>query len=73
MPANIHVVPHGDAWAVKREGTDDPLSTHATQADAEDAGREVARAESVEFELHGRDGHIRERDSYGHDPRDVSG
>jgi hypothetical protein len=63
--ATIHVVPHGDAWAVQRDGRDEPLSTHATQADAEDAGREVARADEVEFQLHGDDGLIRDKHSYG--------
>ncbi len=58
---------------MKREGTDEPLSTHSTQEEAETAGRATARADQVEFELHGRDGQIRERDSYGNDPRDVPG
>jgi hypothetical protein len=73
MPANIHVVPNGDEWAVKREGTDAPLSTHRTQAEAEQVGRDQAKQDRVEFELHGQDGRIRAKDSEGHDPRDVPG
>ena len=73
--ATIHVVPHGDAWAVQKDGRDEPLSTHATQADAEDAGREVARADEVEFQLHGDDGRIRDQHIYGNGNghRDVPG
>lgn len=71
--ALIHVMPSGDDWVVKREGEDDPLSTHRTQAEAEEAGREVAKREEVEFMLHGSDGRIREKDSYGNDPRDIPG
>jgi len=73
MPANIHVVPSGAEWAVKREGTTEPLSVRLTQQEAETAGRAQARADTVEFELHGTDGKIRQRDSYGNDPRDVPG
>jgi hypothetical protein len=73
MAKNIHVVPNGDQWAVKREGDAAPVSTHSSQNEAERAGRQLARAAKVEFELHGRDGRIRERDSYGNDPRDSRG
>ena len=71
--ANIHVVTYGELWAVKREGTDEPLSTHHTREQAVVAGRAVARADQVEFVLHRQDGTIRDKDSYGNDPRDVPG
>ena len=64
----VHVVPHDDGWAVEREGAKRVSSVHATQADAEQAGRATARNEETEFLLHGRNGRIRERDSYGNDP-----
>jgi hypothetical protein len=69
---SVHVVPAGDQWAVRREGGD-ILSTHRTQADAEAAGRDLAKAEQVEFQLHNQHGAIRERDSYGNDPRSSKG
>lgn len=65
---NVHVVPHDRRWAVAREGSQRASSVHDTQAEAEAAGRATARREQVEFYLHGRDGQIRERESYGHDP-----
>jgi len=64
----VHVVPHEDRWAVEREGGQRASSVHRTQAEAETRGREQARNDGVEFLLHGRDGQIRERDSYGNDP-----
>ena len=70
MPKNppVHVVPRGDQWAVEREGAERASSLHPTQAQAEQAGRLTARNEETEFLLHGRNGQIRERDSYGNDP-----
>jgi hypothetical protein len=64
----VHVVPSGDGWAVRREGAQRASSRHDTQAQAERAGREIARNSETEFMLHGRNGRIRERDSYGNDP-----
>ncbi len=64
----VHVTPRDGRWAVEREGSQRASSLHDTQADAEAAGRATARREEVEFYLHGRDGQIRERDSYGNDP-----
>lgn len=65
---NVHVVPLNEGWAVQREGGKRASSLHATQAEAEAAGGTTARREQVEFLLHGRNGQIRERDSYGNDP-----
>jgi len=62
------VTPRDGRWAVEREDSQRASSLHHTQADAEAAGRVTARREQVEFYLHGRDGQIRERDSYGNDP-----
>jgi hypothetical protein len=64
----VHVVPRGDQWAVERAGNQRATSLHRTQAEAERVGRPIARADKTEFFLHGRDGQIRERDSYGNDP-----
>lgn len=60
---NQHVVPHSEGWAVKGEGNSRATSVHPTQREAIDAGREVARNQSGELLIHGRDGRIRERDS----------
>jgi hypothetical protein len=70
---DIHVVPSDDKWAVRRENDNDPVSTHATQAEAEQAGRTLAQRESSELLVHGKDGQIRDRSTYGNDPRNVPG
>ncbi|SMF53371.1 hypothetical protein SAMN06265365_11820 [Tistlia consotensis] len=65
---NQHIVPHEGGWAVRGEGNSRVTSTHETQADAIDRGREIARNQQSELLIHGRDGQIRDRDSYGNDP-----
>jgi hypothetical protein len=67
MSKNVHIVPHSDGWAVKIEGNDRATSVHDTQQQAIDAGRDRARREESELLIHGRDGRIRDRDSYGSD------
>jgi len=69
----VHVTPHEDGWAVRREGASRASSVHRTQAEAEQVGRDRARGDHTEFLLHGRDGQIRERDSYGNDPYPPKG
>jgi len=64
----IHVVKHGDGWAAKREGATRAGSVHPTQAAAEKAAKETARREGGEVVVHGRDGRIRDSDSFGNDP-----
>lgn len=64
---NQHVVPHGDDWAVKPEGGQRPSSVHERQQDAIDRAREIARNQGTELLIYGRNGQIRERDSYGND------
>jgi hypothetical protein len=71
---NIHVTPRDDGgWSVRREGASRASSNHDTQAAAAAEGRATARREQGEFFLHGRDGHIRSRDSYGNDPYPPKG
>lgn len=65
---NVHTVPHGDGWANVREGSDRASSVHSTQAEAIERGREIARHAHVEHIIHGMNGQIRERNSYGGDP-----
>jgi hypothetical protein len=73
MEGDVHVVRHDDAWHVKVEGRADPLSTHDTQEEAVEIAREAARAAKRELLIHGRDGAIVSRDSYGSDPADRPG
>ena len=65
---DIHVVKHPDGWATKREGASRAGSVHATQKEAQEAARTTAKREGLEVVTHGRDGRIRDSDSYGNDP-----
>jgi hypothetical protein len=68
MKKNVHVVPRDGDWAVRREGAQRDSSHHDTQAGAIDAARQIAQRENTELFIHGRNGQIRERDSFGRDP-----
>jgi hypothetical protein len=71
---DVHVVrDKNSGWQVRIEGTARPRSTHKTQTEATKAGRDVARKNKSELLVHGRDGKIRERSTFGHDPRRTKG
>lgn len=65
---NQHVVPHPDGWAVRGAGNERVSSIHGTQAEAAAQARATAERQGTEAIIHGRNGQIRERDSYGNDP-----
>lgn len=64
---NQHVVPSEKGWAVKSSGSL-RAKKFSTQREAISAGREIAKNQKTELFIHGRDGRIRERNSYGNDP-----
>jgi hypothetical protein len=70
---DVHVVPSDRGWRVETEGSARARSTHQTQAEARQAARELARRNKVELLVHGRNGQIRERNTYGNDPRRTNG
>lgn len=63
-----HVVTHPDGWAVRRSGADRVTEVFHTQQQAIDRARDISRNQGTELFIHGRDGRIRERDSFGNDP-----
>lgn len=67
----VHVVRSGKGWAVKSGGR--TRSSHRTQATAAKAGRTVAKRGKTELYVHGRNGRIREANSYGNDPSSIRG
>ena len=68
MGRNQLIVRHGDGWAVRAAGSQRVTATFNTQAEAIDRGREIAINGGSELFIHGRNGQIRERNSYGNDP-----
>jgi len=62
---NFHVVPRDGRWVVKPEGGRGASSVHDTQREAIDQAQEIARNQGGALVIHGRDGRIRDRVSYG--------
>ena len=60
----VHIELRGDGWAVVREGNKRATSTHPTQSEAAEIGKDLARRDGTEFFLHGQDGQIREHRDY---------
>jgi hypothetical protein len=73
MGKDQHIVKHPDGWAVKGEGNSKATAVAKTQEQAIDRGREIAKNQGSELLIHGRDGKIRDRDSYGNDPYPPKG
>lgn len=63
-----HVVPRDGKWAVRKAGADRVTRSFDTQQEAIEVARGIARNQRTELYIHGVDGRIRERDSYGNDP-----
>lgn len=70
---NQHIVPHGDDWAVRGAGNKRVTSVHRTQREAIDRGKEIAQNQEAELLIHGENGRIREKNSYGEDPYPPKG
>ncbi len=65
MSGDIHVVPHDGYWAIAVEGTGKRTPYQSLEAAIDDAIAlaTMARAEVL---IYGRDGQIRERNTYGY-------
>ncbi len=68
MGKNQHVLPHPDGWQVKGEGNERATVVTSTQAEAIEAGRELAMNNKSELFIHGQNGQIRQKNPYGSDP-----
>lgn len=53
---------------MKKGGASRATKVYRTQEEAIKQGRDIARTQKAELYIHGRDGRIREKDSYGRDP-----
>lgn len=68
MKKNQHVVPQNGQWAVRGEGNTRATRLFEKQTDAINHARGIARNKGSELVIHGRDGRIREKNTYGRDP-----
>jgi len=64
---NQHVVPHGNEWAVRGENNSKATKIVETQNEAIRIARDIAINKKSELIVHGTDGKIREKNSYGKD------
>lgn len=63
-----HVTPKDGMWQVKASNAERATKLFNTQYQAIDYARQIAKNQETELFIHGRNGQIRERDSYGNDP-----
>lgn len=69
MPRKVqHVVPRNGKWAVRRSGANRARRNFDTKGEAIEAAREIARVQGADLYIHGQDGRIQERTSFGSDP-----
>ena len=74
MPAGDVETYHADGkWRNRIEALDDLPGEHDTKAEAVRVGRDEARERKVEHIIRNLDGTIGERNTYGHDPRNIPG
>jgi hypothetical protein len=64
-----HVAPNPKGgWSVRSSGAARASRVFSDQGEAVRHGRDIAKREKTELFIHGRDGTVRERDSYANDP-----
>lgn len=69
MGKNQHVTPNGGGgWKVKGAGNSKTTKITKTQSEAIDIATNIAKNQNSELIIHGKDGKIRDRNSYGNDP-----
>jgi hypothetical protein len=64
---NQHVVTKGDNWAVRGAGNEKVTKIVPTQKEAIKIARNIAINQGSEMFIHGKNGQIRERNTYGKD------
>ena len=71
---DMHVTRHTDGgWQGKKGGAQRASFRTETQAEAIVRAIDQGKREGLEVSIHGKDGRIREKNSYGNDPRKIKG
>lgn len=74
MGKNQHVTPHPNGgWQVIGAGNTKATVRTDTQKQAIGVAREIAKNQESELFIHGKNGQIRERSSFGNDPYPPEG
>lgn len=65
---NQHIVKRAEGWAVRGEGNTKDTVVRKTKAEVTELGKTIAKNQKSELVIHGRDGKIQEKNTYGKDP-----
>lgn len=69
MPSrNVHTVHSENGWTNRYENSNRALGYYDTKAEAQAAGRKKAIQNNSEHIIHGLNGRIQNKNSYGNDP-----
>jgi hypothetical protein len=68
MGKNQHVVKTPEGWGVRGDNNSKITQNYGTQNEAFIRAREIAINQKSEVIVHGENGKIREKNSYGNDP-----
>jgi hypothetical protein len=68
MSKNQHVTPHPEGgWQVKGAGNSKATKKTETQYEAINIAQKISKNQNSELLIHGKNGQIREKNSYGND------
>ena len=71
---DVHVIRgNNGGWQVRVEGKTRAQSIHTAKRKPRRSAKRSARRNKSERLIHGRDGRIRDRSTFGHDPRRTRG
>lgn len=70
---NVHVVPATAGWSAKTEGKSRAAKSFERQVDAIKFARQMAIRNESELLIHGKNGQMSEKNSYGNDPKNIKG
>ena len=73
MKKSQHITKSEGGWAVKGAGNKKATKILPTQKKAIEYGRQIAINQQTELVIHGRNGKIREKDSFGNDTHPPKG
>ena len=73
MAERVSVTKHSDGWQAKVAGNQRASKVCNTQSECREYGIALAKSKGAEFTLHGTNGQIREKNSYGNDPKNIKG
>ena len=66
-------MPYNGKWEVRGARNEKVRSIHNTQKEAINAAQQIAQNQQSEVVIHRPDGTIRDKDSYGSDPKSSQG